>query len=178
MMIAGCGCLAKKPASIGWLEAQYCVCSSCRGIEWQRSDLICCSTATIPNFFWLGSFWLTLSLIRLAQAPRASCHCWAVNVAFTAWIQYFCDSMWDLVRLLKLISSKKMTFCWGVFRSCPCQWLELERYLVWRLLVEIPIGLVVERYVAEDPLRMCDVKNFWDELLCPVGSIKKAARHG
>ncbi len=44
--------------------------------------------------------------------------------------------------------------------------------------MEILVGLVMERYVAEDPLRMHDVKNFLDELLCPVGGIEKAAGHG
>ncbi len=82
------------------------MCSSWCGKKWCWSDLICCSTATIPILVLLGSFLLILSKILFACAPCASWHCCAVRAACTAKIQYFCDSKLDLMRLLKLISSK------------------------------------------------------------------------
>jgi hypothetical protein len=44
--------------------------------------------------------------------------------------------------------------------------------------VEAPVDFVVERYVVEDPLRVRDVKEFQDELLCPISAVEKAAGHG
>ncbi len=65
-----------------------------------------CSTATIPILVLLGSFLFTLSIILFARTPRARWCCCAVRAVFIVKIQYFCVSTLDLLRSLKLISSK------------------------------------------------------------------------
>ena len=106
-MAAGCGrFLVKNPFIDDWLDSWKRVCSSWRGREWRWSDLICCSTATIPSLVLLGSFLFTLSIILFARAPHANWRRCAVRAAFIAKIQYFCESTLDLLRSLKLISSK------------------------------------------------------------------------
>ncbi len=82
------------------------MCSSRHGKKWRWSDLICCSTATIPILVLLGSFLFTLSINLFAHAPRARWRRCAVRAAYIAKIQYCCISTLDLLRSLKLISSK------------------------------------------------------------------------
>ena len=89
-----------------WLDSWKHVCSSWRDRRWRWSDLICCSTATIPSLVLLGSFLFTLSVVLFARAPFSNWRCCAVRAAFIAKIQYCCDSTLDLLRSLKLISSR------------------------------------------------------------------------
>jgi len=84
-MAAGCGCfLVKNPFIDDWLDSWKRVCSSWRGREWRWSELICCSTATIPSLVLLGSFLFTLSVILFARAPHADWRRCAVRAAFIA----------------------------------------------------------------------------------------------
>ncbi len=108
-MAAGCGrFLVNNPLIDDWLEFWKRVCSSWRGRKWRWSDLICCSTATISIFVLLGSFLFTLSSILLDLAPCALWHRCAVRAAFIARFQYCCVSTLELLRSLKLISSRNL----------------------------------------------------------------------
>ncbi len=71
------------------------------------SLLICCLMLTMPSFFLLGILALTFCLAHLVLAPLANARSWAIWVAFTANIQYFCASIWNPERSVKLISRRK-----------------------------------------------------------------------
>ncbi len=105
-MEAGWGCLAMK-----WLINVCKWCSRnvpvCVVLWCIPSFLICCSIATILSFFLLRILALTFCLARLALAPLAKSSSWAVRAVFTASVQYFCVLVWNLERLVKLISRRK-----------------------------------------------------------------------
>ncbi len=98
---------------------------------------------------------MNLSLTCLAQAPNADWHCFAVRVAFTAWIQYFCDLVWNLENLLNLISNKNQLSAGMSSGAVPARSSSSSIISSDFYFVEVSIDLVVEGYVTEDPLRMC-----------------------
>jgi hypothetical protein len=66
-------------------------------------------------------FSINLVSDSLAQAPNANWRCFAASAAFTAKIQYFCDSMWNLGSSLKLISSKNWLSAGTSSRAIPAR---------------------------------------------------------
>jgi hypothetical protein len=123
------------------------------------SLLICCLMLTMPSFFLLSILGLTFCLACLVLAPLANARSRAVRAAFTANIQYFCASIWNPERSVKLISWRKQ------LSSATSSGAKLDKVSISCMIsaafiihsMEIPMSPVVERNISVDPLGMCDL---------------------
>ena len=108
-------CCAKKAAGWGRFLRYLSIVDSVgeenvssSAVECIWSRLIYISTTVIPSFVLLGILRLTLCLIRLALLPAAAVLRPAVIPTCMAITQYCWFSIWDLVRLPKVISRRNL----------------------------------------------------------------------
>ncbi len=68
--------------------------------------LICYLMAIMPSFFLLGILAFSFQQIRFVLAPLAASRSWVLSTDLTARVQYFCVLIWELMSIVKLISSR------------------------------------------------------------------------
>ncbi len=118
--------VAKRLINVG--KCWSGIVSFCGALWSILSVLICCSIATIPNFFLLAILALTFYLAYLTRALLAECSSCAVRAAFTASVQYFWVLIWSLESSVKLISRRRR------LTSSTSLGAKLDRYSIFRMI--------------------------------------------